>query len=82
MAVLGHALGEDGGLTALTRWGAISIAAARTKDSTAPFAIAAALPVTMGSRFRTPAIRVNEPRSARCRVPCRTTSIWAATLPR
>jgi hypothetical protein len=37
--------------------------------------------VTMGSRFRTPVIRVKEPRSAIWRVPCRTSSICAATLP-
>ncbi|MGW8379001.1 hypothetical protein ACWG0Q_24815 [Actinacidiphila sp. SB3-2] len=56
--------------------------AARTKASTAPFALEAALLVGIGSRASTPVISVNEPRSATYRTPCRTSSIWLRTLPR
>ena len=57
------------------------MAAARTNASTAPLAIEAAAPVTIGSRVVTPVMSVKEPRSAIRVRPCRTRSIWLSTLP-
>ena len=57
-----------------------SIAAAKVKDSIAPFARAATEPAGIGSLAKTPVIKVNEPPSFRKSIPALTNSTWPKAL--